>query len=181
MINRLVVPLSFHWTFWYNELCVKDVDWVMNIQKLFEVTTAAEFLEAYSKMKLPSTLPQGASYYFFKKGIRPIWEEEPNKGAGAWEMIIDIRPNHDLNLVWSDLLFSVISDGLNELLMYLCGITCNVRRGFLKIAIWTVKITPKNHGYIIQIGKILQNIQKVYGIKSIKYKIHERSSYNGIN
>lgn len=175
MTDCVIVPLSIDWAFWYKDFCAKDKDWKKNIQKLFEVSTAIEFLEAYSKMKLPSALPQGTSYYFFKKGIQPVWEEEPNKGAGAWKILIDDKLRHNLNLVWSDLLFVLISDRLKQLSKYLCGITCNVKRKTHKVAMWTVKITPKNHAFIMQIGKILQNIQKVYGIISIKYELHEKS------
>lgn len=179
MTDYVIVPLLFHWTVWYKESYAKDKNWRMNIQKLFQVSTAIEFLEAYGKMKLPSALPHGASYYFFKKGIQPIWEEEPNKGAGAWEILIANQSNHHLNLVWSDLLFALVSDGLKELSMYVCGITCNVKPQTHKITMWTVKITPRNHLFILQIGKILQNIQNVYGIVSIKYKLHEQRLSNG--
>lgn len=176
-----IIPLSFNWTFWYKEFDSSGEDWRVNVQKLFEVSTAAQFLEAYNSIKLPSALPAGTSYYFFKRGIQPVWEDEPNKGAGAWKMLIANHMNNGLNLVWSDLLFILISDGFNELSRYLCGITCNVRQGTHKITMWTVRTTPRNYEYIIKIGKILQNvIQNVCAIKSIKYKLHEGSS-NGFN
>jgi len=132
-------------------------------------------------MKLPSVLPLGASYYFFKKGIKPMWEEEPNKSAGAWKIFIDNKMNNNLNLVWSKLLFILISDGFNELSSYLCGITCNTRQRIHTVTVWTVKTTSSNYEYIMKIGQFLQIVvPNVYGIKSIKYKLHERSS-NGFN
>lgn len=173
-----MVPLSFNWTFWYKDFYAKNEDWKLNVQKLFEVTTAEQFLEFYSVMKLPSAMPQGASCYFFKKGIQPVWEEEPNKGAGAWKIFIDNQMNNDLNLVWSDLLFMLISDGFNELSSYLCGIACNTKQDTRHtITLWTVKTTLYNHQYIIKIGKILKIVvQNIYGVKCIKYKLHANSS-----
>lgn len=176
-----VVPLSFNWTFWYKESCAKDEDWKVNIKNLFEVSTGSQFLEAYNAMKLPSSLPLGASYYLFKKGIPPFWEEGPNKGAGAWVIVINNQTDNDLNLLWSELLFMLITDGFKELSMYLCGVACNVRKNNHKIKIWMVKTSEINHECIMKIGKILTDVVKnVYKIKSIRYKLHEKSS-NGFN
>lgn len=177
MAKYATVALTFSWTFWYKEVFAKNEDWKTNIEKLFEVSSATQFIEAYNKMKLPSALPIGASYYFFKKGIQPAWEEEPNKNAGAWKILISNEMANDLNLLWSDLLFTLISDGFRELSNYLCGITCNTRQGNHKITIWTVKTTRENHEYIMKIGKILLLVTRnVYKAKSIKYKLHDRSS-----
>lgn len=178
------VALSFEWTFWYVENCEKSDDWKRNTKQLFRVSTAAQFIDVYTAVKLPSALSPGASYCFFKKGITPVWEEGPNKGAGAWKMLIANKANSDVNLIWSDLLFVLISDGLGELSMYLCGITCNVRKNMHKITLWTVKSTPANHEYIMKIGKILLSVVRnnVYKIKSIKYELHENNnSSNGFN
>jgi len=144
------------------------------------VSTASQFIEAYNLTKLPSGLPLGASYYFFKKGIQPMWEEEPNKGAGAWIIVVANQVNNDLNLIWSDLLFTLISGGFKELSCYLCGITCNTNHNKTqKVKIWTVRTTLKNYEHILKIGKILQTLkQNVYDIKSIKYKLHNRLSNN---
>lgn len=172
-----VVPLSLNWTFWYKECNAKDEDWKVNIQKLFEISTGTQFLEAYNVMKLPSALPLGASYYLFKKEIPPLWEERPNKGSGAWVILIANQIENDLNLIWSELLFMLISDGFKELSMYLCGIACNVRKNVHKIKIWTVKTSERNHEYIMEIGKVIANVvQNVYKIKLICYKLHEKSS-----
>lgn len=180
MTNCAVVALSFSWTLWYKDKCTEDEDWRLNFQKLFEMSTATQFLEAYHLTKLPSGLPLGASYYFFKKGIQPMWEEGPNRGAGAWIIVVTNRANNDLNLIWSDLLFTLISDGFKELSSYLCGITCNSsHKNTQKVTVWTVKTTLKNYEHIINIGKILQTLkQNVYEIKSLKYKLHNRLSNN---
>lgn len=173
MTHCALVPLSYNWTFWYKDSNAKNKDWKMNIQPLFEVSTAKQFFDVYSITKLPSNLPFGASYYFFKKGIQPMWEEEPNKGAGAWKIFFGNLMSNDLNLVWSDLLFMLISDGFNELLSYLCGITCNIKRITHTITIWTVKTTKNNYEYIMKIGKILQIVvQNIYGVKCLTYKLH---------
>lgn len=175
------VPLSFNWTLWYKDFSAKNTDWRLNVQKLYDVSTAENFLRVYRDVKLPSAMPLGTSYYFFKKGIRPVWEEEPNKGAGAWKMFIDSQSNNDLNLVWSDLLFMLISDGFNELSSYLCGITCNTRRGTHTVTVWTVKTTASNYQCIMKIGKILKIVvQNIYGLKCLKYKLHANSS-NGFD
>lgn len=177
MAQCAVVSLSFNWTFWYKEFYSKDEDWKVNVQKLFEISTGTQFLKAYNVMKLPSTLPVGASYYFFKKGIPPLWEERPNKGSGAWVICIANNTNNDLNLIWSELLFMLISDGFKELSMYLCGIACNVKKDVHKIKIWMVKTSERNHEYIMEMGKVIEKIVKnVYTIKWISYKLHEKLS-----
>jgi len=144
------------------------------------VSTATQFIEAYNLTKLPSGLPLGASYHFFKKGIQPMWEEEPNRGAGAWIIEVENQINNDLNLIWSDLLFTLISGGVKELSCYLCGITCYAKhKNFQKVTLWTVKTTLENYEHIMKIGKILRTLKlNVYIIKSLKYKLHNRLSNN---
>jgi len=144
------------------------------------VSTTTQFIEVYNLIKLPSGLPLGASYYFFKKGIQPMWEENPNRGAGAWVIEVENQINNDLNLIWSDLLFALISGGFKELSCYLCGITYYAKHKLFKIiTIWTVKTTLENYQYIMKIGKILQTLKlNIYKIKSLKYKLHNRMSNN---
>jgi len=43
-----------------------------------------DFFTIYKHLKRPSTLPLVSDYHIFKKGIRPVWEDEENKKGGKW-------------------------------------------------------------------------------------------------
>ncbi|XP_050434973.1 eukaryotic translation initiation factor 4E1-like [Adelges cooleyi] len=173
-------PLTFNWTLWCKECSGggggrNDEDWMDNVHELFGVSTDKQFLAAYKQAKLPTALPLGYNYYFFKKGIMPMWEAAPNKGAGAWVVLLQASAQSaDLNFIWSDMLFMLVSGDIGHLAKYICGVTCNVRRSMHKVALWTVKTTASNYEYILEIGKIWhKSIANVYRIKYIKYRLHE--------
>jgi len=194
-----VVPLPSNWTLWFKEEIRGEetddhcsawseqqrrcrcrgrsaaADWGANLRALFDVSTAAEFLGAYGRVKLPSALPAGATYYFFRRGVRPVWEDEPNRGGGSWRMLMDGNGN-ELNMVWTELLYMLVTDGLTG---YVCGAACAVKRGGThKVSVWTVRVTAGNREHIARVGRFLRAaIQDVYrGVKSVKYETHEKTS-----
>lgn len=156
----VAVPLSGRWTWWYKDLGASSENWTSNMQELFDVSTSAQYVAAYGAAKLPSALAPGAGYYVFRHGVRPAWEAEPNRGAGAWTAQIAAGGNvaaAAVDFTWSDLLFLLITDGFGRLSGYVCGVTCSARsRGRHKVAVWTVRATAANHRYIVMIGDLLR-------------------------
>lgn len=42
------------------------------------------FNRLFNHIELASNLNPNCAYYFFKEGIRPMWEDSTNKAGGRW-------------------------------------------------------------------------------------------------
>jgi len=196
--GRGEIALSSSWTFSYRRTCGEDDDdrpqqlrrWRRHdrnatVRTLFDVSTAGEFVRAYGAAKLPSALPAGAGYYFFRRGVRPAREHGPN-GGGSWNMLLDDRPGdngNELNLVWSELLYMLVTDGFRGLAGHVRGVACTVKRGdgTHRLAVCTVPVTPANREHVAAVGRLLRAVVlDVYRrVKSVEYAPHDKSPDDG--
>lgn len=170
------IALSSSWTLWYRRACggedvVADDD---RPRTLFDVSTAGEFVRAYAAAKLPSALPAGAGYYFFRWGVRPGREDEPN--GGSWNALLDDRPDdngNELNLVWSELLYMLVTDGFRGHGEHVRGIACAVKRpgGTHRLAVCTAPVTPANREHVAAVGRLMRAaVLHVYRrVRSVEY------------
>lgn len=61
------------------------------------------FFSLYNHISPASELRQGSDFSLFKKGIRPMWEDEANKRGGRWLINIDRKQrSSDLDRFWLD-------------------------------------------------------------------------------
>lgn len=57
----------------------------------------------YNHIKLASELRQGCDYSLFKKGIRPMWEDDANIRGGRWLINLEKKQRgNDLDRFWLD-------------------------------------------------------------------------------
>lgn len=47
----------------------------------------------YNNVKAPSQLQPSATYYLFKDGIQPKWEDPKNANGGCWTATVPRTPN----------------------------------------------------------------------------------------
>lgn len=92
------------------------------------------FWTVYSHLKRPSLLPVVSDYHIFKKGIRPVWEDEANKRGGKW--IIRLKKGV-ADRYWEDLLLAIVGDQFAEAGDEVCGTVLSVRSGEDVLSIWT--------------------------------------------
>lgn len=85
-------------------------------------------------MKRPSLLPSVSDYHIFKKGIRPVWEDEANKRGGKW--IVRLKKGV-ADRYWEDLLLAMIGDQFAEAGDEVCGAVLSVRGGEDVLSVWT--------------------------------------------
>lgn len=95
-----------------------------------DIETWEEFWDVYQHIQRPSKLPPNCELFFFKKGIRPIWEENENRGGGKF--IIRVKKEF-ADLVWEKLLISLFKD--NDPL--LVGIVVISKANESMISLWT--------------------------------------------
>lgn len=91
--------LQNQWTFWYFENN-KDKNWEENLRVVSPFNTVEDFWSIYNHIKNASDLRQGCSYFVFKEGIKPMWEDVGNRAGGRWLISFDKRHRSMLDNQW---------------------------------------------------------------------------------
>ena len=76
--------------------------------------------------------------FFFKSGIKPMWEDPNNKGGGRWKIVMDT--SEKLQTKWFDLLKLLVEEAFGDLVN---GASITKRNNEKKISIWLSKDTDK--------------------------------------
>lgn len=127
-------PLKATWIVWYRPPTPKHSDYEKSTIAIASISTVEAFWTVYSHMKRPSLLPSVSDYHIFKKGIRPVWEDEANKKGGKW--IVRLKKGV-ADRYWEDLLLAMIGDQFAEAGDEVCGAVLSVRGGEDVLSVWT--------------------------------------------
>lgn len=127
-------PLKSTWIVWYRPPTSKYSDYEKSTIALAHFATVEAFWLVYTHLKRPSTLPSVSDYHIFKKGIRPVWEDEENKRGGKW--ILRLKKGVS-DRYWEDLLLAIVGDQFAEAGEEVCGAVLSVRTGEDVLSIWT--------------------------------------------
>lgn len=130
--------------------------------------SAEDFFKIYRHLKRPSALPLVSDYHIFKKGIRPVWEDEENKHGGKW--IVRLKKGV-ADRYWEDLLFAIIGDQFPEVSEEICGAILSVRNGEDILSIWT----RTDRGVVLKIRDILKRILGCPQETNVAWKSHDSS------
>jgi translation initiation factor 4E len=129
--------LRHSWVFWFRPPISKQngfVEYEKTLHSMAAFDTVEDFFEVYKHLKRPSTLPLVSDYHIFKKGIRPIWEDDDNKKGGKW--IVRLKKGV-ADRYWEDLVFAIIGDQFADTSDDVCGAVLSVRNGEDILSIWT--------------------------------------------
>jgi translation initiation factor 4E len=129
--------LRYSWVFWFRPPISKSngyLEYEKTLHAMAGFSTAEDFFTIYRHLKRPSTLPLVSDYHIFKKGIRPVWEDEENKRGGKW--IVRLKKGV-ADRYWEDLVFAIIGDQFAEASEEVCGAVLSVRNGEDILSIWT--------------------------------------------
>ena len=130
-------PLRHGWVFWFRPPISKAngyIEYEKTLHPMATCETVEEFFEIYRHLNRPSSLPLVSDYHLFKKGVRPIWEDDENKKGGKW--IVRLKKGV-ADRYWEDLLLAMIGDQFNEASEEVCGAVLSVRNGEDILSIWT--------------------------------------------
>lgn len=127
-------PLKSTWIVWYRPPTPKYSDYEKSTVPLASITSVEGFWSVYSHLKRPSLLPTVSDYHIFKKGIRPVWEDEANKRGGKW--IVRFKKGVS-DRYWEDLLLAMVGDQFLEASDEVCGAVLSVRGGEDVLSVWT--------------------------------------------
>ena len=166
--DEQLTKLDYSFTFWFSyfkEMKHKQVEDYENfIKKVGEFDTAEEFWGYYQHIRRPDSLPKSCEFFLFKSGIKPLWEDEANKGGGRF--VLHIKKIF-ANKTWEDILIAVVCSTKDE--SEINGVVINVRSWEILLSIWMKKITEE------QCEKYRAWIRKSLGMTEnikIEYKEH---------
>ncbi|OAX82760.1 hypothetical protein ACJ72_02897, partial [Emergomyces africanus] len=127
-------PIRSTWIVWYRPPTPKYSDYEKSTVALASISSVESFWAVYSHLKRPSLLPAVSDYHIFKKGIRPVWEDEANKRGGKW--IVRLKKGVS-DRYWEDLLLAMVGDQFAEASDEVCGAVLSVRSGEDVLSVWT--------------------------------------------
>lgn len=127
-------PLKSTWIVWYRPPTSKYTDYEKSTIALAHFASVEAFWTVYTHLKRPSVLPAVSDYHIFKKGIRPVWEDEENKRGGKW--ILRLKKGV-VDRYWEDLLLAIVGDQFAEAGEEVCGAVLSVRTGEDVLSVWT--------------------------------------------
>ncbi|KAL1974822.1 hypothetical protein VTN31DRAFT_5026 [Thermomyces dupontii] len=127
-------PLKTTWVLWYRPPTPKSSDYEKSTIALATIPSVESFWSIYTHLKRPSLLPTVSDYHIFKKGIRPVWEDEANKKGGKW--IVRLKKGV-ADRYWEDLLLAIVGDQFGDASDEICGAVLSVRSGEDVLSVWT--------------------------------------------
>ncbi|KAK4137479.1 IF4E-domain-containing protein [Trichocladium antarcticum] len=164
-------PLRNSWVFWFRPPISKAngfIEYEKTLHPIATAETVEDFFKAYRHLKRPSTLPLVSDYHLFKKGIRPIWEDEENKQGGKW--VVRLRKGA-ADRYWEDLLLAIIGEQFGEASDEVCGIVLSVRNGEDILSIWARSSGQR----VLKIRETMRRVLSFPPDTKLEWKSHDSS------
>lgn len=160
------------WIFWFRPPITKAngyIEYDKTLHPMMAVKTVEEFWVAYAHLKRPSTLPTVSDYHLFKKGIRPIWEDDENKLGGKW--VLRLKKGI-ADRYYEDLLMACVGDQFGEDAGdEVCGVVLSMRNGEDVLSIWTRSTGSK----VLKIRETMRRVLNCPSETRIEFKSHDAS------
>eukprot|EP00967_Tisochrysis_lutea_P097767 scaffold143748_cov19-Tisochrysis_lutea.AAC.1 len=95
-------PLENSWTLWFDNPQQKQTTskFGQTLRPVFTFSTVEEFWCLYNNIKTPGQLQPSATFYLFKEGIEPKWEDPRNFNGGSWTANVPNRSKPLLDAWW---------------------------------------------------------------------------------
>ncbi|XP_016986492.1 neurofilament heavy polypeptide isoform X2 [Drosophila rhopaloa] len=162
-------PLNNSWTLWYLEND-RTKSWEDMLHEVTSFDTVENFWSLITHIKPPSELKMGSDYCLFKKGIRPMWEDEANVHGGRWVISLSKNTKTDLDNFWMDSMLCLIGAACDHS-EELCGAVVNIRGKSNKISIWTAD--GGKEAAVLEIGRKLREGLRMESAYVLQYQLHK--------
>ncbi|KAI9292995.1 translation initiation factor eIF4e [Neoconidiobolus thromboides FSU 785] len=169
------LPLQHEWCFWlekYNPT-LPNHSYSTNLTLICTVKTVQEFWSAYNNIISPEHLQNRNSIHFFKKGVKPIWEDPKNENGGSWSYRM---PKDQSVKIWPELLMLCVGRILDEAFTQgdsLIGVSISSRWNLDIIQIWNFS---SGLAATAKVEKTLQNLVEGVELQQPYYKAHSEHS-----
>eukprot|EP00697_Spironema_sp_BW2_P011220 gnl/Spiro4/26833_TR13339_c0_g1_i1.p1 gnl/Spiro4/26833_TR13339_c0_g1~~gnl/Spiro4/26833_TR13339_c0_g1_i1.p1 ORF type:complete len:248 (+),score=16.23 gnl/Spiro4/26833_TR13339_c0_g1_i1:60-746(+) len=132
-------PLKRTWTMYFDcaGLRVSAANWGGTIKKIAEISTVEDFWCLHNNLAVPTKLPLGSNYHFFRHDIKPEWEDPANQRGGKWTFHFTESQRPMIDDLWLNTLLSLIGE-MFEFSDDICGAVVSLRRpNYDRISFWT--------------------------------------------
>ncbi|OLN82115.1 Eukaryotic translation initiation factor 4E type 2 [Colletotrichum chlorophyti] len=166
-----VHPLKYEWVTWCRPPQPKGQpyqEYAKSLTPMIHCNSLEEFWVGYPHLKRPSELSVGWEYHFFKRGIRPIWEDEENRSGGKW--VLRLKKGI-IDRYWEDTLFALLGEAFSDVSEEICGGVVSVRNGEDIISIWT----RSTGGRVLRIRETWKTYLKCPPNTIFEFKSHDES------
>jgi translation initiation factor 4E len=143
-----------------------------NLREIGTFGHVEDFWRYYHHIVKPTEMECNANCHFFKKEIKPMWEDDNNANGGKWVVVVGKQDRPALDAIWEGVLLSLIGETMGDS-RELCGAVCSVRKKGDKIAVWTRNRNDEQS--IMAIGQSFKKVLIVAnaGHLKITYQFHE--------
>ena len=140
-----------NWTLWAH--LPHDTDWTVNSYKqIMTFKTVEETLAICAT--IPDKMIKNCMLFLMRDGIKPIWEDEKNRGGGCFSYKVT---NKLVSQVWKQLSYTLVGECLTEnkkLRPNINGITISPKKNFCIIKIWLATCDSQNPSSIAEVPGI---------------------------
>lgn len=173
-------PLEHKWTLWFDNPSTKQsvARFGQGLRPVYSFDSVEDFWCLYNNIKAPSQLQPSATYYLFKDGIEPKWEDPRNAHGGSWTCNAPRAPNSKgtLDAWWLHAVLACIGEQFDEG-DEVCGVTVNIRQGKDRIELWTK--TAANEALQMSIGKQLKQLLDIPDSNKIGFVVFSEKLTSG--
>jgi len=169
--------LNDQWTLWYDNPSVKMSlnTWGSQRKEIYTFDSVEDFWSLWNNIKNADELKVGSSYYLFKKGIAPDWDDPENSKGGKWVIGLQVSDRAKrLKDLWLHSVLAVIGSSLEDY-EEVCGVVVSLRKNGDKISFWT-----KNGHKAETCKRIGLGLKQILAVEdSIVYQLHDDSKSQG--
>ena len=76
--------LNDTWSLWYDDPSSQSSSYGEKIKEIYSFKTVENFWRLFQNIIKASDLQPSSTYYLFRKGIEPKWEDDENQHGGRW-------------------------------------------------------------------------------------------------
>eukprot|EP00735_Rhodelphis_limneticus_P007708 TRINITY_DN20314_c0_g1::TRINITY_DN20314_c0_g1_i1::g.19737::m.19737 TRINITY_DN20314_c0_g1::TRINITY_DN20314_c0_g1_i1::g.19737 ORF type:complete len:220 (+),score=26.42,sp/O81482/IF4E2_MAIZE/39.13/4e-45,IF4E/PF01652.13/1.9e-57,RuvC/PF02075.12/0.024 TRINITY_DN20314_c0_g1_i1:65-661(+) len=170
-------PLENEWTLWYDRRQAQThrgekESWENNLQEVGSFKTVEEFWQYFAHIKRPLKMEVNSNYHLFKKGIKPMWEDNANREGGKW--VVTVNHKHKLDEYWESVVLASIGETMDPG-DEVCGLVLSRRQKGDRIALWNRDCSNKQA--VHQLG---EKFKEIFEHESkVEYNYHQDSIQTG--
>ncbi|KAI9022328.1 translation initiation factor eIF 4e-like domain-containing protein [Phycomyces nitens] len=165
-------PLQNTWTLWFDNPGKKanTQSWSQNLKEIVSIDTVEDFWGVYNNISRVNRLDVSSNFHFFKKGVRPEWEDPMNAEGGKFGIQFPRnRTGEAINDYWLHLLLAMIGEQFAKE-DEICGAVVSVRKVFFRVALW-VKHSEKTET-LEALGRQVKEVMNVPNNIPVEFTPH---------
>jgi len=177
-------PLENEWSFWYDKRPAagkrtrgEQESYESNLREVGAFGTVEDFWRYYNHLVKPSKIENNSNYHFFKKGIKPMWEDAQNCKGGKWVITLKGGDKTAADAIWENLILALVGETI-DVGDEVCGAVFSKRKNGDRIAVWN-----RNRDEEVAIMSIGRHLRTIIGsdINRVQssYQNHEDSIKSG--